>query len=188
MTDLEAQMGRLQHPERLDGFPSLSHFMGDDTEAAIFQKFDRLSARNLLYLQSNLNELQAKLDDLDRNDAERGALDAGIRLSAKAYSDLKAKAKWYTKERESAGVINGGSRVENEEDTIGADAFERVELHKHIKEAMRDYRNFCPIRAILVVLGADLFSRRGLDSSTRGNGFRRSLESSAISIEAILLH
>jgi hypothetical protein len=61
MTDAEAQKGRFHDPCRLDGFPSLAHFMSEDTEGAIFHKFDRLSARNLLYLQSNLNELRAKL-------------------------------------------------------------------------------------------------------------------------------
>ena len=45
---------------------------GEDPEGAIFLKFDRLSARNLLYLQSSLNELQAKLDKLDKIDAEKG--------------------------------------------------------------------------------------------------------------------
>jgi hypothetical protein len=166
--------------------------MGDDVEAAIFQKFDRLSARNLLYLQSNVNELQAKLLDLDRVDAERGILDTGTRLTAKAYSDLKAKARWYTKERESTGAVKDGIRVGDEEDTIGADALERVELHKQIKDVMRDYRKFSPSIPsswLLSLLGMTfLFFRRGPDSSARDHEFRPSVESSTLDIEAILLY
>ncbi|KAH8744803.1 hypothetical protein BGZ57DRAFT_281100 [Hyaloscypha finlandica] len=144
MTDIEAQLGRVPDPKRLDGFPTLSCFMGADQDATIFQRFDRLSARNLLYLQSNLNELQARLDDLDQLDAEAGVQDAGARLSAKAYSDLKAKARWYQEDRERGSSVLQqevtGTMVQNREDEIGAGAFGRVELHRQIREAMRDYR------------------------------------------------
>ncbi|PMD28758.1 hypothetical protein L207DRAFT_521400 [Hyaloscypha variabilis F] len=140
MTDLEASKGRFPDPERLDGFPSLSHFIAEDTEGAIFLKFDRLSARNLLYLQSNLNELQARLGELDRIDAERGVHDSGVQLSAKAYSDLKAKARWYQEDRDAAMRKDDRTSAADDENATGADAFERVALHRQIKEAMRDYR------------------------------------------------
>lgn len=148
MTDIEAQLGRFHDPKRLDGIPALSYFIGADQDATIFQRFDRLSARNLLHLQSNLNELQAKLDDLDQVDAESGVHDAGARLSAKAYTILKAKARWYQEERESESTLlqqnSTEIAVDNGEEEIGASAFERVELHRQIKEAMRDYRmHFC---------------------------------------------
>jgi hypothetical protein len=144
MTDIEAQLGRRHSPKRLDGFPALSYFMGADQDAAIFQRFDRLSARNLPYLQSNLNDLQAKLDQLDQIDAKAGLQDAEARLSAKAYSDLKAKARWYRHENDKKKTLQEMDTteimVQNREDNIGADALERVELHRQIKEAMRDYR------------------------------------------------
>jgi hypothetical protein len=49
------------HP--LDGFPSLSEFIASDHDrtSLVFRRFDRLAARNLLYLQSELAELEAKL-------------------------------------------------------------------------------------------------------------------------------
>jgi hypothetical protein len=145
MTDIEAQKGRFHDPARLDGFPSFAHFISEDIEGAIFRKFDRLSARNLLYLQSNLNELRAALDNLDKLDAERGLRDTRIRLSAKAYSDMKAKAKRYQDGIEAAQRRGEETTaVHSEENTIGADAFERIELHKQIKEAMRDYRKSSP--------------------------------------------
>lgn len=144
MADVEAQKGRRPYPDRLDGFPSFAHFMSDDNEGAIFRRFDYLSARNILYLQSNVNELRAKLDKLDRIDAERGPRDTRIRLAAKAYSDLKAKAKQYEKEPQKTETMHrrseGLAKPNDRENTIGADAFERLELHKQIKEALRDYR------------------------------------------------
>ena len=55
---------------RLTGFPSLAAFIASDPDrtTAIFQRFDRLAARNLLYLQSELAELQAKQDGFDQED------------------------------------------------------------------------------------------------------------------------
>jgi len=141
MGDVEAPKGRFHDPNRLDGFPSLAHFMSEDPEGAIFHKFDRLSARNLLHLQSNLNELREKLEKLDRVDAERGLRDPKVRLSAKAYSDLKAKARWYQEERTaSKEMVDETADAGEGRNSIRADAWERVELHKQIKEAMRDYR------------------------------------------------
>jgi hypothetical protein len=47
----------------LNGFPSLSEFIASDHDrtSLVFRRFDRLAARNLLYLQSELAELEAKL-------------------------------------------------------------------------------------------------------------------------------
>ncbi|KAF4637918.1 hypothetical protein G7Y89_g136 [Cudoniella acicularis] len=117
--------------------------MAADPEGSIFQRFDYLSARNLLYLQSNLNELQAKLDDLNKFGAEVRIRDEETRLSAKAYSDLKTKAQWYIKEAERNGAASMEgwtvARGDKGEGTLGKNALERTEVHKQIKEAMREY-------------------------------------------------
>ncbi|KAL4780702.1 hypothetical protein BJX76DRAFT_350775 [Aspergillus varians] len=54
----------------VQGFPSLADFIASDHDSstAIFKRFDRLSARNLLYLQSELAELEALQDEYDRED------------------------------------------------------------------------------------------------------------------------
>ncbi|CEI70987.1 hypothetical protein FVEN_g9651 [Fusarium venenatum] len=54
----------------IDGFPSLAHFIASDRDgtSAIFKRFNRLAARNLLVLQSELAELEAKLDSYDDAD------------------------------------------------------------------------------------------------------------------------
>ncbi|KAL8749177.1 MAG: hypothetical protein Q9184_006911, partial [Pyrenodesmia sp. 2 TL-2023] len=55
---------------RLAGFPSFADFIAADTDAAIYRKYERLSARNLLYLQSTLHELEGKLEELDAEDVQ----------------------------------------------------------------------------------------------------------------------
>lgn len=57
-------------PARLDGYPSFAQFIARDGDAAIFRKYAHLSARNLLYLQSELHELDVQLRQLDREDAK----------------------------------------------------------------------------------------------------------------------
>ena len=54
----------------LKGYPSLAAFIASDSyhNTAIFRRFDRLSARNLLQLQSDLMELEAQQDALDDED------------------------------------------------------------------------------------------------------------------------
>ncbi|KAI0398012.1 hypothetical protein F5Y17DRAFT_454591 [Xylariaceae sp. FL0594] len=54
----------------VDGFPSLAAFIASDRDktTAIFKRFSRLAARNLLALQSELAELEHRLDQYDRED------------------------------------------------------------------------------------------------------------------------
>ncbi len=55
---------------RVTGYPSLAAFIANDPDhsTAVYQRFDELSARNLLYLQSELAELKAQQEELDRAD------------------------------------------------------------------------------------------------------------------------
>ena len=55
---------------RLEGYPSFAHFIAKDSDAAIYRKFESLSARNLLYQQSELHELERQLDNFDREDTK----------------------------------------------------------------------------------------------------------------------
>ena len=55
---------------RLEGYPSFAQFIATDSDAAIYRKYGHLSARNLLYLQSELHELEAQLQQLDIEDAK----------------------------------------------------------------------------------------------------------------------
>ncbi len=57
-------------PARLEGYPSFAQFIARDGDAAIYRKYAHLSARNILYFQSELHELESKLWQLDRDDAK----------------------------------------------------------------------------------------------------------------------
>src|SRR5690606_35682411 len=51
-----------------NGYPSFANWIARDTDSEIFvfRRFARLSARNVLHLQSQLYELETKLDILDQ--------------------------------------------------------------------------------------------------------------------------
>jgi hypothetical protein len=63
---------------RRDGYPALAEWVARDPdhETFIFRRFDRLAARNLLNLQSELVAIEDKLDRIDQDSRLR--LDAGL--------------------------------------------------------------------------------------------------------------
>jgi len=68
----------------LEGYAAVAAWVAldPDNETFVFRKFDRLAARNLLYLQSELLAIEKDLDRLDRDDVE-AAQDAARDLTAK---------------------------------------------------------------------------------------------------------
>ena len=54
----------------LEGYPSFASFIAKDNDATIYRKFENLSARNLLYKQSELHELERQLEELDQEDTK----------------------------------------------------------------------------------------------------------------------
>lgn len=63
-------MTNTQPPRYIDGYPSLAAFIASDKDGttAIYKRFNRLAARNLLLLQSELADLQVQLDKFDLED------------------------------------------------------------------------------------------------------------------------
>ena len=63
--------------ERINGFPSVAAKIDSDKDktTTLYRRFDRLSARNILFLQAELAELEAELDVHDANDLRDGDLD-----------------------------------------------------------------------------------------------------------------
>ena len=53
----------------LTGYPTLANFIASDKDAAIYRKFEKLSARCLLYQQSELHDLEQQLEQLDLADS-----------------------------------------------------------------------------------------------------------------------
>ncbi|KAL8971134.1 MAG: hypothetical protein Q9197_003437, partial [Variospora fuerteventurae] len=71
---------------RLTGFPSFADFVAADADAAIYRKYERLSARNLLYLQSELHEMEGQLEELDAEDVkERESYDREAQKRARQW-------------------------------------------------------------------------------------------------------
>ena len=97
------------------GFPSLADFISSDADhsSIIFRRFDRLSARNLLYLQSELAELEAQQDAFDSEDFKATMDEKSILRDWKEFKD-RAKA---------------GSKRD----------VERMDLAKRIQRALKEY-------------------------------------------------
>ena len=77
-TDIE-----MQNPRRVyvNGYPSLADFIASDKEqsASVYRSYQRLTSRNLLYLEAELFELERQQDELD-------SLDLKGDLTAKQYA------------------------------------------------------------------------------------------------------
>ncbi|KAI4261280.1 MAG: hypothetical protein L6R42_003516 [Xanthoria sp. 1 TBL-2021] len=77
---------RLPSTPRLPGYPSFAHFVSQDGDASIYRRYESLSARNLLYLQSELHELEGQLEELDAADVkERDSDDDESRKIARLW-------------------------------------------------------------------------------------------------------
>lgn len=49
------------------GYPKLASLISKDKNYAVFRKFSSLNARNILYLQSELTELESQLEQIDQD-------------------------------------------------------------------------------------------------------------------------
>jgi hypothetical protein len=103
------------------GFPSLADFIASDIDhsSVIYRRFSRLSARNLLYLQSELAELEVQQDALDSED---------LKASTDEKSVLRDWKEFRT--RAAAGSIRD---------------IERMDLAKKIQVALKEYSELSPI-------------------------------------------
>jgi len=106
----------------LDGFPNTAKFIAKDRDkaAAIFRRFDTLSYRNLLYLQSKISVLQERLDICDAEDAKDRS-DEAVRC-ATSWEDF-----------EIAGNSTSNNKAETPQQT-------RWRLCQEIKIALKEYR------------------------------------------------
>ncbi|TAQ85590.1 hypothetical protein B7494_g6094 [Chlorociboria aeruginascens] len=117
---------RYRDPERLDGLPALANFIGEDSEAEIFRRFSRLGARNLLYLQSIVGDLERQLNVFDKYDAENAAGNLALRQTARTYSYFRTIAST------GRGHVQDGISKQH--------ARERIALHEQITIAIKEYR------------------------------------------------
>ena len=83
-----------------NGFASVAAFIAKDPDntSTIYRRFDRLTARNLLYLQSRLQSLEATLDQLDDEDLHTH--DKESKKAATSWEDFERLAKDQSRGRE----------------------------------------------------------------------------------------
>ncbi len=87
--DLEASQP-WSNTELLSGFPQTAHFLAADPDksAVIFRRFDRVSIRNLLYLEGRIAALETLQDDLDREDKNEHMTDDNVAAAAASWEDF----------------------------------------------------------------------------------------------------
>jgi hypothetical protein len=95
---------------RLKGYPTFAGFIARDQDAAIYRKYENLSARNLLYLSSEIHEFKGQLKVLDEADFKSSCFVAegaarkwehysmGKEPGIQAHRELQAKIKVRLKE------------------------------------------------------------------------------------------
>lgn len=104
------------------GYASLAAFIAKepDHSTAIYHRFDELSARNLLYMQSELSKLKAKQAEFDQDDWRLWKQDVkGIEVQKRA-SDWKV--------------------LEDEARSGNPKAQERIQLIFDIRSKLKEYR------------------------------------------------
>jgi len=84
--------------EYLRGYVDFAHFIASDYSLSIYRKFAVLGARNLLYLQAELQLMECQLDELDKADKRTigwsDNVDEGFETekAARSWEDLKRQA------------------------------------------------------------------------------------------------
>lgn len=73
------------------GYPRFAAFISEDKDksSTIYRRFERLAARNLLYLESELAELEAKQDELDESYQKESS---EIKMTARSWKELRRQA------------------------------------------------------------------------------------------------
>jgi hypothetical protein len=123
------------------GYPRYSAFIASDEDKSttIFRRFQRLSARNLLYLESELAELEAEQDRLD----EESSRDPYLQMSVQSWDLLCLQGI-----ARASAMVEG--KVEEDDDDernldehrarIEAAAQQRFHLALRIREVLKTYR------------------------------------------------
>lgn len=109
----------------LTGFGSFSNVIAsdDDHTSAIYKRFDKLCARDLLYYQSELAELQRRQDLYDKEDA----IDV-IALTSDDWEHIRRNAQDWTTLKESAEIDPPDGRWRK-----------RMDLAMEIRKVMKEY-------------------------------------------------
>lgn len=85
--------------EFANGYASVANFIAKDQDrtSTIYRRFDRVAARNLLYLQSKLQQLEATQDDFDDQDLHSNDKDS--KKAATSWEDFENLANFRDREK-----------------------------------------------------------------------------------------
>ena len=132
----------------LEGYAELAEFIACDDDILLFRKFGTLGARNLLYLQAELQELEAQLRRIDEKDQTD-------MVNAKDVSD---------KMDIDRGARDWGFMAREAQDGNGRQAT-KMKIILETRRVMKEYRNFLLVSPSPFCL-IDL--RRGFTASKPG--------------------
>lgn len=111
--------------ESFRGFPRLAHKIAHDADKTnmIYRRFDRSASRNLLLLEAEIAELEARQDELDEEDHNE------------IHSEflIKSRSNWKTFELAAKDKTNPRHVKEAE----------RMKLAMTIRERLREYCKWC---------------------------------------------
>ena len=114
------ELGPSARRQLLHGYPNFADSISKDKDAAIYRKFESLSARNLLYQQSGIHDLEGQLEKSDGEDARD--IDHEI-----AQQAARHWTHYYSDQSDQARL--------------------RRELQSKIKTKLKEYRSYCsPMR------------------------------------------
>lgn len=110
--------------------------MDPDRSTTIYRRFEKLSARNLLYLESELSEMEQELEDLDNLsdiNQDNASVLREMEDTSHSWTGLRQQAEW--------AVINE-EVPECTKKHVQECAKKRVQLVKDIREKLKEYRTY----------------------------------------------
>jgi hypothetical protein len=114
----------LARPKPINGFPRVAAKITADPDktTTIYRRFDRLSARNLLFLEAELAELEALQDQYDAEDTNSADF-----TTISCHSDWRKFERW-------AGEKDGNGRYVQQRQR------DKMDLALRIKDKLKEYR------------------------------------------------
>lgn len=121
----------------INGFPRVADKIASDPDktTTIYRRFDRLSARNLLFLEAEIAELEAQQNKYDTDDllaANQGVIEC--------HSDWR-KFERYANEKDQSGKLTQRTQAK------------KMKLALKIKEKLKEYR-MLRIRGLWICVAA----------------------------------
>lgn len=123
---------KLNENSRFGGYVAAASFIAadPDDETLIFRKFNKLAALNLLYLQSEMLDLEAQIDNMHIAVLESYKEPSNIGMPV-----ISAASTWETLVRQSDPTTKD----------FRQDAKEKMDLIMRLREKLKEYRKLSPL-------------------------------------------